>query len=166
MKKIFVLAIAALMAMVSCNKGADGNLDGKWTAPRHEETPDDIALSLIFKGNKLDLYINSYGWHFEGTYTYADDVIKYNISKGYASLTDVGKDEHGMIVEYSGGIESINHQTLEPSPGYDWYDMLIYRPDLYEEYSEWLSSFSFEIGSDGKARSDILGMGGTFTKVK
>lgn len=164
MKKFLILALSAVIALASCTKEA--NLDGKWNAPRHEDQPDDIALSLIFKGNNLDLYICSYGWHFEGTYSYADGVIKYNITKGYAALTHVGRDEHGMIVEYSGGIESINHQTLEPNPEYGWYNMTEYRPDLYEEYTDMLSSFTFEIGSDGKARSNILGIGGTFTKVK
>ena len=164
MKKFLILALSAVIALASCTKEA--NLDGKWNAPRHEDHPEDIALSLIFKGNNLDLYICSYGWHFEGTYSYADGVIKYNITKGYAALTDVGRDEHGMIVEYSGGIESINHQTLEPNPSYGWYNMLEYRPDLYEEYTDMLSSFTFEIGKDGKAKSNILGIGGTFTKVK
>lgn len=164
MKKLLIIAAAALMALVSCTKEA--SLDGKWNAPRHEETPDDIALSITFKGDNLDLYICSYGWHFVGTYTYADGVIKYKISKGYAALTHVEKDESGKIIAYSGGIESIDHKTLELNPGYDWYDMLDYRPDLYEEYTESLSSFSFEMIGNDKAKSNILGMGGTFTKVK
>ena len=164
MKKFLILALSAVIALASCTKEA--NLEGKWNAPRHNDNPDDIALSLIFKGNKLDLYICSYGWHFEGTYSYADGVVKYDITKGYAALTDVEKDEHGKIIASAGGIDSIDHKTLEPYPSYAWYNMLDYREDLYEEYKEWLSSFTFEIGADGKAESNILGMGGTFTKVK
>ena len=165
MKKLIILALSAVFALASCTK--DANLDGKWNAPRDDSRPDDTAVSLIFKGNKLDLYICSYGWHFEGTYTYADEVINYKITKAYAALTNVEKDEHGKIIAYSGGIESIDHKTLELNPGYGWYDMLDYRPDLYEEYTDMLSSFTFEMIGDGKAKSNMIGlMDSTFSKVK
>lgn len=162
MKRLFILALSAIIALASCTK--EGNPDGKWNASLHGDT--DPTLSLIFDGNKLDVYINSYGWRFEGTYTYTNNVVDYKVTKGYAALADVVKDEDGMIIEYSGGYESVNHNTLKPNAGYGWYDMLDYRPDLYEEYSEWLSKFKFEMNGEGKAESDILGMGGTFTKVK
>ena len=165
MKRLFILALSAIIALASCTKG--GDLEGQWNAPRDDSMPDDTAVSLIFKGNKLDLYICSYGWHFEGTYTYADNTVKYKITNGYAALADVEKDERGMIISYSGGIESIDHKTLKPNPGYFWYHMADYRPDLYEEYKDMLSSFSFEIIADGKATSDMIGlMGSTFSKVK
>ena len=165
MKKFFILALSAVIALASCTKGED--LEGKWNAPRTDERPDDIAVSLIFSGNKLDLYICSYGWHFEGTYTYANNTIKYNITKAYAALANVEKDEDGKIIAYSGGIESIDHSTLKPNAGYDWYDMLDYRPDLYEEYTDMLSSFTFEQIGNGKAKSDMIGlMDSTFSKVK
>ena len=167
MKRLAIILMTALVALVSCNKD-DASLDGRWNAPRNDDQPDDTAIALIFNGNKLDLYICSYGWHFEGTYTYSDKVIKYNITKGYAALTDVEiNQETGMIVAYSGGIESIDHQTLKPEAGYGWYDMTIYRPDLYEEYTDMLSSFSFELIGDNKAKSDMIGLkGSTFTKAK
>ena len=164
MKKLIILALSAIFALASCTK--DANLDGKWNAPRDDSRPNDIAVSLIFKGNKLDLYICSYGWHFVGTYTYADETIKYKITDAYVALSDVTLNEDGKTIKYaSSGIDGIDHNTLKPNPGYEWYDLILYRDDLYEEYVEWLSSFSFEIGADGKATSDILGMGGTFTKV-
>ncbi|MBR5924955.1 MAG: hypothetical protein IKZ60_05775 [Bacteroidales bacterium] len=167
MKRLAIILMTALVALVSCSKD-DTNLEGRWNAPRSDEQPDDTAIALIFSGNKLDLYICSYGWHFEGTYTYADKTVKYNVTKAYSALTDVEIDERtGMIVAYSGGIESIDHNTLKPNAGYGWYDMLIYRPDLYEEYKDMLSSFTFEITGNGKAKSDVIGlMGSTFTKVK
>ena len=166
MKRLAIILMAALVALVSCNK-EDGNLDGRWNAPRSDEQPDDTAVALIFSGNKLDLYICSYGWHFEGTYTYADEVINYKITKAYAALTNVEKDEHGKIISYHGGIDSIDHNTLEPNPEFAWYDMLDYRPDLYEEYTDMLSSFTFEIIGDGKAKSNMIGlMDSTFSKVK
>jgi len=165
MKKLFILALSAVIALASCTK--EGNLDGKWSAPRTDDQPDDIAVGLIFDGNKLDLYICSWGWHFEGTYTYANETVKYNITKGYAALSNVEKDEDGKIIGYHGGIDAIDHKTLELNPGFDWYDMLDYRPDLYEEYVESLSSFSFEIVADGKAKSNMIGlMDSTFSKVK
>ena len=167
MKRLAIILMTAMAVLVSCNK--DGaNLDGRWNAPRSEDNPDDTAVAVIFSGNKLDLYICSYGWHFEGTYTYSGKVVKYNITKAYAALTDVRIDqESGMIVDYSGGIESIDHKTLKPETGYGWYEMTIYRPDLYDEYKEMLSSFSFEIIGNGRAESDMIGLKGSiFVKAK
>ncbi len=86
MKKFLILALSAVVALVSCTEDG-GSLDGRWDAPRSEEMPDALIYSFVFGENSLDLYVHSYGWHCTGTYTYENDLIKYSITdiQQYAS---------------------------------------------------------------------------------
>ena len=160
MKKILVLALAAMMALASCTKSTksteDASLDGTWLAARFEGT-EDYAYRFDFKGEKLDLYVISYGWHFTGTYTYANNTISYKISGAKCALSDVTFDEKGMIEGYSWMIGDLNAKTLALAAGYDWYNMLIYRPDLYDEYKENYAQFTFKLTSSTTAESNIMG---------
>lgn len=164
MKKILFLLIAAMVALVSCDK-ADENLDGRWDAPRRPGG-DDYVFSMVFSGNKLDLYVIAYGWHCTGTYTYSDNVIKYNITGIQQSLTGVEFDEEGALISCSGGMESFNQTTLKPAEGYEWYDLGLNRQDLLEEYKDNYSSFTFKKTSATTAECNIMGPAESFTFTK
>ncbi|MBR5702713.1 MAG: hypothetical protein IKX45_00490 [Bacteroidales bacterium] len=161
MKRFLVFALAAMVALVSCNKndepGDDVSLDGRWDAPRFEENPQDIAYSFVFNGNKLDLYVIAYGWHCSGTFTYANDEISYSINSIQQSLTGVEYDAELDFWSYTGGMGSLDPNTLKPSEGYQWYDLGMNRKDLLEEYKMNYSKFSFKLTSSTTADSNIMG---------
>jgi len=156
------------MALVSCDKEADGNLDGRWDASRSEEMPDDMIYTFVFKGNTLDLYVHSYGWHCTGTYTYANDVIKYNVTDIQQSLSGVAFDDEGTLISYHGGMGSLNSSTLKPSEGYEWYPLNLNRQDLFDEYKDNYKEFSFKKTSATTADCGIMGPAPVFKfkKVK
>ena len=163
MKKILVFALAAVMALVSCGQKNDpsipaGSLEGRWNAPRSEEQPDDYCFSLVFSGtNKLELYVIAYGWRCTGTYTFSNDAIHYSITEISQSLSGVTFDEHGVINSGSGGMDSLNPDTLQPSEGYAWYPLNNNRQDLYDEYVVNYASFTFKLTSDTTAESNLMG---------
>lgn len=158
----------ALVALVSCQGGNDKDkddvsLDGRWNAARHEDTPNDYAVSLIFKGNKLDAYIIAWGEHHEGTYTLTDNVIKFNISKSYHAFSDVKFDDQGNRISYSWMAGDMDQETFELAPGYQWYGTDV-MGDLING-QEMLSQFTFEVNGDS-ATTDLFRMGLVFRKAK
>jgi hypothetical protein len=164
MKKLFIIALAAIFALVSCDKsggndtpGDSASLEGRWNAPRFEDNPSDIAYSFVFKGNTLDLYVIAYGWRCSGTYTYSNNEITYNISSIKQSLIGVEYDEQHHIIAYSGGMGSLNATTLEPSEGYSWYGLEENRSDLVEEYKVNYAKFTFKLTSSTTADCNIMG---------
>ena len=166
MKKILVFALAAVMALVSCNKGGQNkeekeesvSLEGRWNAPRFVDDPDIYNYSLVFSGsNTLELYVIPYGWRCTGTYTYSNEAITYRITAISQSLTDVTFDENGVIDGYSGGMDSLNQNTLAPATGYAWYPLDNNRKDLYDEYVVNYGSFTFKLTSATTAESNIMG---------
>ena len=166
MKRIIYLLSIALVALVSCNKTDDSStsLDGRWNAPRFADQPDDYAFSLIFKGNKLDAYIIAWGEHFEGTYTFADDVLKYNITKAYNAWSDVAFDDKGNMISWSWMAGDMDQETFKLIDGYDWYDMT--SEDLADRKSI-LSEFSFKVRGNTAVAGELFGIDGlTFYKVK
>ena len=167
MKRILILALGAIIALASCTKEG-GSLDGRWDAARSEEMPDDMIYSFVFKGNTLDLYVHSYGWHCTGTYTYANDVIKYSITDIQQCLTGVAFDDDGKLISYSGGMGSMDSSTLKPSEGYQWYPLNLNRQDLFDEYKDNYKEFSFKKTSATTADCGIMGPAPVFKfkKVK
>lgn len=167
MKKFFILALSAVMALASCTKDG-GSLDGRWDAPRSEEMPNDMIYTFVFSGTSLDLYVHSYGWHCTGTYTYENDLIKYNITDIQQSLIGVEFNGDGEMIAWKGGMGSMNSSTLQPSEGYQWYGLGVNRSDLLEEYKDNYSQFSFKKTSETTADCDIMGPAPVFkfTKVK
>ncbi|MBR5703864.1 MAG: hypothetical protein IKX45_06415 [Bacteroidales bacterium] len=155
MKKLAIILMTALVALVSCNKD-DANLDGRWNAPRHPGG-NDYVYSFVFKGNTLDIYVIAYGWHCTGTYTYSNNVVKYNITGIQQSLSEVEYDSEGKVIGHSGGgMGSLNQETLEPVEGNEWYDLGITRKDLLDEYKDNYSSFTFKKTSSTTAECDIM----------
>lgn len=167
MKKFLLIALSAVVALASCTKDG-GSLDGRWDAPRSEEMPDALIYTFVFSGNTLDLYVHSYGWHCTGTYTYENDLIKYNITDIQQSLIGVEFNGDGEMIAWNGGMGSMNSSTLQPSEGYQWYGLGVNRSDLLDEYKQNYAQFSFKKTSATTADCDIMGPADSFkfTKVK
>lgn len=160
MKKLLLLFSIALATLVSCNgnKDEESSLEGRWNIYK---TEDGYSFSLIFKGNKLDVYIIAWGEHIEGTYTYSDNEITYNITKAKKAWTGVTFDKDGNMTSYSWDAGHMNQETFVLDEGYGWYDL----PESSSDYPGYmLNKFKFEITSATTAETDLLG--GTAYKVK
>ena len=123
MKKLIFLLGIALLAFTSCEKDEEKDstsLEGRWDIYK---TEDDYSFSLIFKGNKLDVSIIAWGEHIEGTYTYADNKVTYNITKQSKAWTDVSFDDKGNMITYSWMAGDMDQETFELAEGYDWYPL-------------------------------------------
>ena len=159
MKRLFLLLTVALVALVSCKKeDSDSSLEGRWNV---QKTETDYSFSLIFKGNKLDVYIIAWGVHVSGTYTYANNEVTYNITSAQKAWTDVSFDEKGKMITYSWMAGDMDKDTFELVPGYDWYPL----PGDDPPYpGDMLSKFKFELTSSTTAETEL--MGGTAYKAK
>lgn len=159
MKRLFLLLTVALVALVSCKKeDSDPSLEGRWNV---QKTETDYSFSLIFKGNKLDVYIIAWGVHVSGTYTYANNEVTYNITSAQKAWTDVSFDEKGKMITYSWMAGDMDKDTFELIPGYDWYPL---PEDDPSHPGDMLSKFKFELTSSTTAETDL--MGGTAYKAK
>ena len=163
MKKLFVLLGVALMALTSCSKDEEKDndslsLEGRWNISK---TEDDYSFSLIFKGNKLDVYIIAWGEHVEGTYTYADNKITYNITKQLKAWTDVSFDGEGNMITYSWMAGDMDQETFKLAEGYDWYPIPDGDP---QDVKDMLGEFEFKLTSSTTAETSL--MGGTAHKAK
>lgn len=167
MKKIFfaLMAVVALVT-VSCSKSeeetTETSLKGRWEAPRFPDTPEDIAFVALFGEANLDLYIVSWGQHLRGTYTWADNVVKYNITEAYKALTDVEYDEEGNMTSWSWNIGNLDATTLDLTSGYEWYPMTA---EELNRAKEDFGEFEFNV-SGNTATSSLVGIDNlTFNKV-
>lgn len=165
MKRFLLLLGIALAALTACNGNKDedsATLEGRWNVWRGADNPQDYTFSLIFKGNKLDVYIIAWGVHVEGTYTYANDEVTYNITKAQKAWTDVTFDEKtGEMITYSWMAGDMDKDTFELVPGYDWYPL----PKDDPSYpGDMLSKFKFKLLSATTAETEL--MGETAHKVK
>ena len=162
MKKLFVLLGVALMTLTSCSKDNDTDnemsLEGRWNISK---TENDYSFSLIFKGNKLDVYIIAWGEHIEGTYTYANNEVTYNITKQSKAWTDVSFDDEGNMISYSWMAGDMNQETFELAEGYAWYPIPDGDP---QDVKDMLGKFTFKLTSSTTAETDL--MGGTAHKAK
>ena len=162
MKRLFLLLTIALVALVSCKKeDSDSSLEGRWNVYRIEGDASDYTFSLIFKGNKLDVYIIAWGEHAEGTYTYANNEVSYNITKVSKAWTDVSFDEKGNMISYSWMAGDMDKDTFELVPGYDWYPL---SKDDVQWPEDIVGKFTFELTSATTATTSL--MGGTAYKAK
>lgn len=163
MKRLFLFLTIALVALVSCKKEDNSSsLEGRWNVWRSADNPQDYTFSLIFKGNKLDVYIIAWGVHVEGTYTYANDEVTYNITKAQKAWTDVTFDEKtGEMITYYWMAGDMDKDTFALVPGYDWYPL----PKDDPSYpGDMLSKFKFKLLSATTAETEL--MGETAHKVK
>lgn len=167
MKKIFfaLMAVVALVT-VSCSKSeeetTETSLKGRWEAPRFPDTPEDIAFVALFGEANLDLYVVSWGQHLRGTYTWANNVVKYNITEAYKALTDVVYDEEGNMTSWSWNIGNLDATTLDLTSGYEWYPMTA---EELNRAKEDFGEFEFNV-SGNTATSSLVGIDNlTFNKV-
>ena len=167
MKKIFfaLMAVVALVT-VSCSKSeeetTETSLKGRWEAPRFPDTPEDIAFVALFGEANLDLYVVSWGQHLRGTYTWANNVVKYNITEAYKALTDVEYDEEGNMTSWSWNIGNLDATTLDLTSGYEWYPMTA---EELNRAKEDFGEFEFNV-SGNTATSSLVGIDNvTFNKV-
>lgn len=167
MKKIFfaLMAVVALVT-VSCSKSeeetTETSLKGRWEAPRFPDTPEDIAFVALFGEANLDLYVVSWGHHLRGTYAWADNVVKYNITEAYKALTDVEYDEEGNMTSWSWNMGNLDATTLDLTSGYEWYPMTA---EELEQAKEDFGEFEFNV-SGNTATSSLVGIDNvTFNKV-
>ena len=158
MKRILLLLGIALLALGACKKEDDSSLDGRWNIYK---TDTDYSFSFIFKGNKLDVYVIAWGVHVEGTYTYADDEVNYNITKAQKAWADVSFDEDGKMVSYSWFAGDMDQETFKLKPGYDWYPL---SEDDPQHPGFMLEKFKFKLTSSTTAETELIG--GTAYKVK
>jgi hypothetical protein len=164
MRKLFALAISALFILGACTKDG-GNLDGRWIGLRAEDTPDDVAFTLDFSGNKLDMYVIAWGQRYSGTYTLSDGVVKFNINKVYQAFSGVVIDENtGEFTRYSWTAGDMDGKTLELVAGYEWYEMNG-GGDWDRTDKEMFSTFEFKVNGN-KAKSNLPPFNPTFTKIK
>lgn len=169
MKKMLLIALAAMMALVSCSKDEE-NLEGRWNAPRFSEEPDDTALVLDFKGSNLTLYIIPWGMRFEGTFSYSSETVTYNIIGGYKALSGVEYDDKGNMNAWEWWAGNLDATTLKLTAGYEWYDMTVDTnpfKEEYQEHKESLASFEFKFtGPDSATSSQIIIPDVVLTRVK
>lgn len=167
MKKIlFALMAVVALVTVSCSKTeeetTETSLKGRWEAPRFPDTPEDIAFVALFGEANLDLYIVSWGQHLRGTYTWANNVVKYNITEAYKALTDVEYDEEGNMTSWSWNIGNLDATTLDLTSGYEWYPMTA---EELNRAKEDFGEFEFNV-SGNTATSSLVGIDNlTFNKV-
>ena len=176
MKKfIFALMAATALMAVSCDKNdedettpatntpTETSLVGRWDAPRFPDTPEDIAFVAIFGAQDLDLYVIAWGQHMKGTYTWSNNVVKYNITEAYNAYTDVSYDEDGNMTNWSWNAGNLDAATLTLSSGYDWYPMT---EDNLTQAKEDFGEFEFIVNGN-TATSSLVGIENlTFNKVK
>lgn len=157
MKKILFYAIAAAvmgLSFTSCDKEeneddskAKVSLDGRWDGSRKGGGHGHQDMTLIFNGNKVDVYIIAWGDHLQGTYTYENDLLtfSFNNDNAYDALI-IGDTYKGWNM--SDG--AFNPETLEltytEELPYRWYKM---DEEQFEMDVDFLSSFAFKL-IDGK----------------
>lgn len=155
-----LLCMSALV-FASCDKDEDKDstsIEGRWNISK---TPDDYSFSLIFKGNKLDVYIIAWGEHVEGTYTYANDEVTFNITKQSKAWANVSFDDKGNMITYSWMAGNMNQETFELAPGYAWYPVPDGDP---QDVRDMLGKFTFKLTSSTTAETSL--MGGAAHKAK
>ena len=162
MKRILLLLGIVLLALVSCKKEGDSSdLEGRWNI---NKTDTDYSFSLIFKGNKLDVYIIAWGEHVEGTYTFANDKITYKISKvskAWAKEENIETEDNGETITGSwDAYQGMNQETFELNSIYSWYLLSKNSP----HYPDMLQEFDFKLTSATTAETSLIG--GTARKAK
>ena len=167
MKKfLFALVAATALLAVSCDKNnedepnsepntpTETSLTGRWEAPRFSETPEDIAFVAIFGEQDLDLYVIAWGQHMKGTYTWSNNVVKYNITEAYNAYTNVSYDADSNMTSWEWNAGNLDAATLTLSNGYDWYPMTA---DDMTRAKEDFGEFGFNVNGN-TASSSLVGI--------
>ena len=157
MKKILFYAIAAAvmgLSFTSCDKEeneddskAKVSLDGRWDGSRKGGGHGHQDMTLIFKGNKVDVYIIAWGDHLQGTYTYENYLLTFSFNNENAYDALIIEDTYKGWNMSDGAFdpETLELTYTEELP-YRWYKM---DEEQFEMDVDFLSSFEFHL-IDGK----------------
>lgn len=92
MKKLFVLAAAAIMVLFAgCNKENGASEEGQWFC--YENDGQATRLYLELKGGKADMIITAWGVRYKGDYTYNDGTVTITYKSGGCLTRYVGGEE-------------------------------------------------------------------------
>ncbi len=159
MKKFWFLAIATVMlgmTFTSCDKEKEddsnvkASLEGRWDGAPAGFPYEHQNMTLIFKGNDVDVYIIAWGDHLKGTYKYENDSLYFSFDKKNAFDARMYTGEDAWSWDISDG--AFNAETLELSyteaMPYQWYPM---DESDFEMDIEFLRSFSFKLTDEKTA---------------
>ena len=157
MKKFLFYAIATAvmgLSFTSCDKEENGDdsktkvsLDGRWDGTRPGGGHGHQDMTLIFDGNKVDVYIIAWGDHLQGTYSYQNDTLSFsfNNDNAYDALIVDGTYKGWNMSDGAFNPETLELTYTEELP-YRWYKM---DEEQFEMDVDFLSSFEFHL-IDGK----------------
>lgn len=173
MKKLIYLFVAALGAalFVSCADKKDSpaaagdvSLEGRWNVwfddQQYASNPDDFRLSYIFKGNKVDLYIIAWGYHYSGVYTFNDNKLSFNMTEGKRAKYVTA----GSSGWWNGNMDRWTFE-LNTAEGYAWYQMDQEEYNNGEQYFQDLY-LRFDTATKGHASPDPEETTGGFLFMK
>ena len=161
MKKFLFFAIATAMlgmTFTSCDKEKEDDsnvkvsLDGRWDGAPKGFPYAQQNMTLIFKGNQVDVYILAWGDHLKGTYKYENDSLSFSFKLEDALDARHYTDEESWSWNMADG--ALNAETLELSEPYDWYPM---SESDFEGDKAYLSGFSFRLIDEKTAESGAPG---------
>ena len=154
MKRFLFFAIATAMlgmTFTSCDKEKEDDskktfsLDGRW-----DGVPEGVQVgtgeqrfTLIFDGNKVEVYIVAWGDHLKGTYTYENDKLNFSFKIEDAWDALIVHDNYWGWNMSDGALnpETFELKYTEELP-YQWYQM---KKDVFDEDVSFLKDFNFKI---------------------
>lgn len=151
MRKLLFFAIAAAMlgmTFTSCDKDKENedefSLNGRWDGvPEGVEVgKGEQRFTLIFDGNKVDVYIVAWGDHLKGTYTYENDKLNFSFKNEDAWDALIIEDGYRGWSMSDGALdpETFELKYTEELP-YRWYQM---DEERFNDDVEFLKNFTFK----------------------
>ena len=174
MKKFpFLIVAAAMLGMSfsSCDKekeddsNVNASIEGRWDGYRQgDEIGQEMqSMTLITKGNEVDVYIIPWGDHLKGTFTYNGDSLSFSFKNenAYDALIKYSQDSWSWSI--SDG--ALDPETLElaytDELPYRWYVM---DANQFNTDVDFLSSFAFKAIDENTAVGGPMNL--QFTKKK
>jgi hypothetical protein len=167
MKRFLFFAIATAMlgmTFTSCDKENEdendstvkASLEGRWDGAPAGFPYEHQNMTLIFKGNDVDVYIIPWGDHLKGTYKYENDSLYFSFDMKNAFDARMYTGEDAWSWNFGDG--ALNSETLELSyteaMPYQWYPM---DESDFEMDIEFLRSFSFKLTDEKTAIGGAAG---------
>ena len=160
MKRFMFFAIAAAMlgmTFTSCDKDKEDDsnktvsLNGRW-----DGVPEGVEvgigkqrITLIFDGNKVDVYIVAWGDHLKGTYTYENDKLNFSFNNNDAFDALIINDSYRGWNMSDGALDSETFElTYTDELPYRWYKM---DEEQFNMDVDFLKEFTFKIIDERKA---------------
>ena len=154
----FVIAKAMLgLTFTSCDKEKEDDskktvsLNGRWDGvPEGVEVgKGEQRITLIFDGDKVEVYIVAWGDHLKGTYTYADDKLNFSFKIEDAWDALIVEDDYWGWSMSDGALDPETFElTYTEELPYRWYQM---KQDQFDQDVDFLKDFTFKIVNEKKA---------------